>query len=201
MALLKFEILSYDSSLLSHLIMPTVDFYLVHETSLSNCYRTICRLIDKAYQQQRRVYVNSNSVEEAKVLDDLLWTFRDDSFIPHEICYANSPAPTVPVQIGHALIPTHHDDVLINLQSEIPDFFNQFQRVLEVVVNDDNAREISRKKFRFYRQHDCVLTSHDLTQSDLVQNIPNAQNTQSDLAQNIPNAQNDLTQNNSSTKI
>jgi len=141
---------------------PTVDFYLINIPTLTSSYRFVCQLIDKACQQKHQVYVHTNSAEEATTLDKLLWIFRDDSFLPHDILEKNMP-PTVPVQIGHAITPEHHHDILINITEETPAFFSQFKRILEVVPSDKAARELARKKFRFYRDKNCQVTSHELT--------------------------------------
>jgi DNA polymerase III subunit chi len=143
--------------------MALVDFYLIQETQINEAYRFICRLLDKAYQQKNRIYVHANSLDEAKTLDDLLWTFRDDGFIPHEI-YEGKPAssPLVLIQIGYKTAPANEQDILINLTETVPDFFPQFQRVLEIVPNNENAKKISRSKFRIYRGKNCELNTHAL---------------------------------------
>lgn len=145
--------------------MPNIDFYIINETALTESYRFICRVIDKAYQQKHQLYVHANNNLETKTLDDLLWTFRDDGFIPHDVLEKNTP-PTVPVQIGHTLTPEHHHDILLTLTDEIPTFYTQFKRVLEIVPNNDTARAIARKKFRFYRENNCELKIHDMTKAN-----------------------------------
>lgn len=142
--------------------MPNIDFYIVNEAPITACYRFACRLVDKAYQQKHQLYLHSNSMEEAKILDDLLWTFRDDGFIPHEILEKNIP-PTVPVQLGFDVTPQHQQDILLSLTPTVPEFFAQFNRILEIVPNDEASRNTARKKFRFYRENNCQLKIHDLT--------------------------------------
>lgn len=144
--------------------MPAIDFYIVTESSITECYRFICRLADKAYQHKHPVFILANSKEEAKILDDLLWTFRDDGFIPHDILEKNAPA-TVPVQIGYNITPEYHDNVLINLTTKIPDYFTQFKRVLEIVPSDEASKKVCRQKFKLYKENNCELKTHDLTKS------------------------------------
>lgn len=144
--------------------MTTVDFYLVTSPSITECYRFICQLVDKAYQQKHNVYIHVNSADEAKLLDNLLWTFRDDSFMPHNIIEENVP-PTVPIQLGYHLTPHYHSDILLNLTIDIPPFFSQFQRILEIVPSAPDARAISRKKYRSYRDHGCQIASHELNKT------------------------------------
>ncbi len=142
--------------------MPTIDFYLVSEPAVENCYSFICKLIDKAYQQQCSVYIHTNSTAETATLDDLLWIFRDDAFIPHSLAGPGSSPEKI--QIGNDTKPEKINDVLINLTSKVPAFFNQFQRVLEIVPQ--NQKEYGRKKFRVYRDQECEITTHDLTKSE-----------------------------------
>jgi len=139
--------------------MATIDFYLTQENTIDACYDLVCKLVDKAYQQKKSVYVAANSEQEAKILDDLLWIFRDDAFIPHSL-YQQSDAL---IQIGYDTTPKAFDDILINLTPTPPAFFTQFQRVLEIVPQ--SAKTSGRQKFRFYRDQACEITTHDLAKT------------------------------------
>ena len=63
--------------------MTRIDFYLPGAGARDNRFGLACRLADKAYHQGRRVYLHAASAEQARHLDRLLWTFRDQSFVPH----------------------------------------------------------------------------------------------------------------------
>lgn len=139
--------------------MTTIDFYLATEPDINACYNLVCKLVDKAYQQKKSVYIYANSTTEAKILDDLLWTFRDDAFIPHGLYQETDDN----IQIGHDVTPENFHDILLNLTPQPPQFFQQFQRVLEIVPQ--NAKETSRQKFRFYREKQCEITTHDLAKT------------------------------------
>ena len=141
--------------------MTRIDFYLLKEESLTARNRYACRIIDKAYQQAHQVYVQVNSTAEAQQLDDLLWTFRDTSFIPHHI-YGEACTITPPVQISTQSAPAQHQDILLNLTSRIADHFQQFQRVIEIIPNITAARDEARNTYRCYRDAGCELNLHDL---------------------------------------
>jgi len=142
--------------------MPKVDFYIITENSLETSLGFICRLLDKAYQQKHHIYVYMNNENEAKMLDDLLWTFRDDAFIPHSLSN-QSAAIKPPIIIGFNQAPAGPHDILINLTQDIPPFYRTFNRVIEIVFNEIKSKEICRKKFRSYKEADCELITHDLT--------------------------------------
>lgn len=142
---------------------PNVDFYLVKEADIANCYAFVCRLVDKAYQQKHRVYIHTNSAEEAKTLDDLLWTFRDISFIPHGLLEETTTLE--PVRLGYEKHPEAPYDILVNLTQAVPNFYNHYHRILEIVPQASAYKNSSRSKYKFYKDHSCELVTHDLTKT------------------------------------
>lgn len=143
--------------------LPKIDFYILNEVSLESAYAFVCRLIDKAYQQHHRIYLNTNSNEEANLLDDMLWTFRDTSFIPHARIGITVDHEVPPVQIGFDQHPHGQEDILVNITTTVPFFFNHFKRVIEIVPQDQKSKEYAREKYRTYKEKGCELITHDLT--------------------------------------
>jgi DNA polymerase-3 subunit chi len=58
--------------------------------------RTACDITQKAWSEGLHVYVLSSSAEEASRMDNLLWTFRQDSFVPHELWHGAGDAGATP---------------------------------------------------------------------------------------------------------
>ncbi len=142
--------------------MPQVDFYLLKQTAIEARYPFACRLLEKAYQHGHQLLVHTSSKEESTYFDNLLWTFSDASFIPHnQLDNAQEPRP--PLQISEGLAAQHHNDILLNLNNEIPAFFQQFKRVIEIVPADDAWRKQARNHFRHYREAGCEINTHDLS--------------------------------------
>ncbi|MFU8798005.1 MAG: DNA polymerase III subunit chi [Gammaproteobacteria bacterium] len=135
-----------------------VDFYLIPEPTMEARQLFACRLIDKAYRQGHRIYFYVLP-ESAQSVDDHLWTFKDTSFVPHSMDKNNN---TLPVLIGHTAPPAEWTDLLVNITPNIPDFFAQFQRIVEIVPNEPAWRERARQHYRQYRQKGCELESHEL---------------------------------------
>lgn len=141
--------------------MPSIDFYLINEGDSSSRLKFICRLVEKAYQQKHKVYLQASSQTESQQLDQLLWTYRDDSFIPHGI-YNHGQEPFPPVQIGHDLTPDDHRDILINLSDDVPNFYQQFSRILEIISNDPTQQAKARDRYRFYREKGFEIKTHKI---------------------------------------
>lgn len=138
--------------------MTKVDFYILANGSPEH---TACKLSEKAYKLGNRVYIHTESAQQSQHLDELLWTFREGSFVPHEQYQTNITCES-PVQIGCHDSPDTDCDVLINLAADVPLFFSRFLRVAELVGTDAVAKSQGRDRFRFYRDRGYPLETHDL---------------------------------------
>lgn len=138
-----------------------VDFYLLNSSEPQALYLVVCRLLEKAYQRGHRVFVYCESQKNAEYLDELLWTYKDDSFIPHNL-QGEGPEPPPPVQIGYGAEPRGFNDILLNMALSVPPFFSRFRRIMEVVAANDASKEISRTHYREYRSKQCDLHTHNI---------------------------------------
>lgn len=143
--------------------MPSirVDFYLLASNQNDARWLIACRLLEKAYAKGHKVYVLCNNQQDAELLDELLWTFKDDSFIPHNL-QGEGPEPPPPIQIGYGREPRGFNDILLNLANYIPDFYPKFKRIMEIVINEETDKEQSRAHYRDYRAKGCELHTHQI---------------------------------------
>lgn len=140
--------------------MTRIDFYVLPGEDARTRLVTACRVIEKAWLRGLRVHVHTESPALAQHLDDLLWTFRDGSFIPHAI-EPQEPAQ-FPVTVGHGWEPPIECNVLVNLAPKTPRFFAHFERVAEVVNQDPAIRSAGRERYRFYRDRGYELHHHEV---------------------------------------
>ena len=129
---------------------PRIDFYVLPGQESKGRLLLACRLAEKAYGLGHRVYLHAASPEQARQLDDLLWTFRQGSFVPHTLC-PPVEGDASPVSIGSDETPAAAAEVLINLSDTVPAFFEHYQRVAELVDQQPSVLTKSRERFRFYR--------------------------------------------------
>lgn len=140
--------------------MTRVDFYVLSAGQAEAKERTACRLVEKAWRKSLSVFIHTGSPEHAKALDDLLWVYRQDSFVPH--CLEAQSAGDEAVLIGEGTQPKRGSDVLVNLSDTVPPFFAKFERVVEIVGSAAEQRHAARERYRVYREQDCELQSHTL---------------------------------------
>lgn len=139
--------------------MTQVDFYIVPGDSPEDRLRFACRLTDKAYRLGNRVFIHTESAEQTRLLDDLLWTFQQNSFVPHGLY---QDAADTPVLLGHDAEPDASSQVLINLAAEVPLFFSRFERVAELVNEDAGTRRAGRSRYGFYKERGYPLRTHEI---------------------------------------
>ena len=152
--------------------MTKIDFYIAGSENASdaNSHRLIaCRIIEKAYRKNLSVYVHTDNEQDAADIDELLWSFRANSFIPHEMDNdaeeknTDSAATLAPaVLISCSGNPRQHSDVLVNLSNQRPEFYGRFLRLAEIVSADDQSKTKSRERYKYFRDRGYPLNVHQL---------------------------------------
>ncbi len=145
--------------------MPRVDFYVINNHVADGKLRFACRLVQKIYTLGKSTYIHAASEEQARQLDDLMWTFDQSSFLPHQRqAAADGIEAQAPVVIGHEPPPQiGAGDVLISLLEHVPDYADRFERVAELVDNEPRDKQSARERFRYYRERGFELETHQVT--------------------------------------
>jgi DNA polymerase-3 subunit chi len=122
------------------------------------------RVAAKACGQGKQVMIYAPDAAVAEAIDRLLWTTPALGFVPH--CRDSEPlAAETPVLIGANVDALKRADVMINLHAEQPPAFARFERLVEIVGQDEAGRERGRERYRFYQARGYALKTHDLRQS------------------------------------
>ncbi len=139
--------------------MSQVDFYVLERVDEHARNTLACKLAEKAWRLENSIHIHTMSQAEAEHLDELLWTFRDGSFVPHELVGGDTNAP---ITIGFGDVAVEARDLLITLCDDIPSFAESFPRVAELVTSDENCRDKSRKRYAIYRDRGHTLETHKI---------------------------------------
>jgi DNA polymerase-3 subunit chi len=138
---------------------PRIDFYVLPGTEDRARLVYACRLVEKAYLQDCTVHVHAASPADAERFDELLWTYADRSFVPHELADGAAPRSS-PVTIGSG--EPRDADLLVNLAAEPPAFYDRYARVAEFVDAEPSRREQGRRRFAWYRERGHLPETHKL---------------------------------------
>ena len=137
--------------------MTSIDFYFNSADKL----QVACRLAGKAMAQGKRLLIYAPQADSAQRIDRMLWTWQATGFVPH--CAAHDPLTSeTPVLIASAADAHAACDVLLNLSGEPPPAIECYDRLLELVAQDDEDRRAARERYRFYRERGFRIADHDL---------------------------------------
>jgi DNA polymerase-3 subunit chi len=154
-----------------------VDFYVLKSSTPIKRWTFACRLTEKAYLRDLKVVLYGETPAEVEAMDELLWTFSERSFVPHEIVRgrpagadAAGSAPTgdaaagsaPAVQITQELDAVPSADLLVNLAARIPERLDRFARIAEIIDADDQRRRLGRERFKAYREMKLSVETHQL---------------------------------------
>lgn len=137
--------------------MTRVDFYF----NAPSKYAVALKLVIKATGAGARVLVYSRNSQVCRDIDAYFWEASPFSFVPHVSCQ-HPLAVKSPIIIGEDAGQLIERNVLINLDGGIPADCARFERVLEIVSENPEDRELSRSRYRYYKDNGFVLQTHDL---------------------------------------
>ena len=142
--------------------MQRVDFYVSEDAGADVRLRLACRIAEKAYLAKQQIVVLLDDPEALRRFDELLWTFGDGSFVPHDAVGAEGAACEAPVALTTGPLPSGHTDVLLSLAGSVPPFFDKFGRVAEFLDARPEVRAAGRERYKFYRGKSLEPQTHNV---------------------------------------
>ncbi len=137
--------------------MTRIDFYQLNPAR-HRYDQVVCQLCQKAYDSDQLTLLLTHDPQQSRLLDQKLWTFRDDSFLPHD--NEQSACPVTPILIHDNPDPRGDRQLLINLSASVPPYFAQFERVIELVTEDN--RQQARAHYSYYKERGYPLNHVNL---------------------------------------
>ncbi|MDP3977507.1 MAG: DNA polymerase III subunit chi [Pseudomonas sp.] len=129
--------------------MPRIEFYVLSSAAPADRLRAACQLAMKAWRHGLPVFLRGCDSAQCTALDELLWHFKAEAFVPHNL---HQDDPQAPVVIGLDEQPNTRQGVLINLNPSLSPFVEHFSRVIEIVNQEPDLLTACRDNFRSYRQ-------------------------------------------------
>ena len=137
--------------------MTRIDFYQLNPAQHA-WDQVVCRLCQKAWDSRQFTLLLTQNEEQSRHLDQKLWTFADDSFVPHDS--AEEPGFVTPILIHDQSDPAGDRQLLINLSASVPSWFAQFERVIELVTEDNKLQ--ARANYSYYKERGYPLNHVNL---------------------------------------
>jgi DNA polymerase-3 subunit chi len=140
-----------------------VDFYVLQTAEPRARLLLGCRLVEKAYLAGQRVFVWLEDTASLAAFDELLWTFADRSFVPHENARETPQWEECPVLLGCQNVAATGYDLLLNLGGEPPAAsLEQVPRIIEILDAEPARRQAARERYRRYRERGVNPQTHHI---------------------------------------
>lgn len=126
-----------------------VEFYVLPSSQPAGRLKMACQLAAKAWRAGLPVFLRGTDAAQCAELDELLWRFKGETFIPHNLYQEQ---PDAPVVIGIDQPPITAQGLLINLSPTLSEGCEHFSRIIEIVNQQPEQLTLARDNFRLYRQ-------------------------------------------------
>ena len=141
--------------------MPRADFYLIDKPRFrEQPLLLVCELAKRGYAANLSILVLARDAAQAEAIDDLLWSFDPDEYLPHQIAGMDEGDDDTPILIATPDMDIPARPMLINLRDGAPN--GSFDRVLEVVPADPAARAPLRERWKHYQSLGFEVNKHDM---------------------------------------
>ena len=122
--------------------------------------RAVCKVCQQYFEEGHRVFILTNDDVQSRNLDTMLWTYRQESFIPHEIIDESTYSVDVPVVLS-----THEsnrfDSQILIIAKDVSEqdihFYRSFNTIIDFADKwDEILLTKSRQRYKFF--HDLGFT-------------------------------------------
>ena len=135
--------------------MAKISFYLF-EKSPERQVESTCRLCRKIMRKSARIWILCEDLTLQKEIDERLWSFDPSSFLAHGVDQS-----TAPICIS-ANLPDATDWIIFNFNNHALEHAEQFSHIIEIVENNESAKQVGREKFKAYRRLGFSPETHKL---------------------------------------
>lgn len=140
--------------------MPTeVRFYV----NLADRQGYACRTLRKAQSLGSQVVVTGEP-QALRALDQALWTFSAHDFVPHAVLGAAEPSVLArsPIVLAAHPLDAPQRGLLVNLGGPVPEGFEAFERLFELLSDDPADLHEGRERWKFYKSRGLTVEKHDV---------------------------------------
>jgi len=139
-------------------LKSVANFYSIEESH--DIHLCICKFVKYLFKKDESIIIIDNN-HELEELDRLLWSFEQNSFLPHKIyndgAMIDTPIILLSIQNLDKLkifnkytsIINNYDNALLMLEEDI--------KIYEFVDSNESNKSISRKKFLEYKENNFTL--------------------------------------------
>lgn len=106
----------------------------------------------KKWRSGKTILITCDDKYQAKKIDELLWTFDKNTFLPHNLFTNNIRHTPVIIYWPEFYSKNITKDILINLMKKNMDFFFNFNEIIDFVPFSENLKKLARNRYLSYKR-------------------------------------------------
>ena len=145
--------------------MQKINFYILESKEPKAYFQFVCKLSEKLYKLGMSIHIHSKDKGIIGELDQWLWNFKVESFLPHRVLQKEHASKAKPkdILISSELSALPEADTLINLSKQPPECLEKYQRLVEVIPNTPSALKAARLRYKHYQNSGFLIKIHDFS--------------------------------------
>lgn len=136
------------------------DFYILPGSDEDSRYQFLNKLMIRVLSAGHKVYIHTDSEAQAQLVADRLWQAPAEMFLPNQL-----PEESLHAPISLGWLSNHlpsEPDLLVNLSQVTPDKTYDFNRISEIIIQDETVLAITRQRFKDYKTANIEAKMHDM---------------------------------------
>lgn len=134
--------------------MTLVRFYVLKTDESAKRLDFLCRLAEKAQQQEAKMHILCADDSMAHDLDRRLWDFKDTAFLPH--CFEGEGEADILLSVFPNRVQSA--SVFVNLSYELQiDIPQKCEKIFELVTQEALVLQSTRARYKLYKEYNFPI--------------------------------------------
>ena len=122
--------------------------------------QTVCDLAEKCYLNNQRIVIYTKRREECNLIDSLLWTWKQQSFVPHKCLDNLSKSENESIILTTNIDSAADYDTLLLVDPLPLETISKFSMVIDFAEKyDSQGIELSRKRYKLYKDQNYKINT------------------------------------------
>lgn len=128
-------------------------FYLLPQNNQqkNNIEQLICNLTITQWRSGKTVLIACEDKSQAEKIDELLWIFDKNTFVPHDLLKKNIHYTPIVIYWPQCYYKNVSKNVLINLMKKNMNFFFNFHEIIDFIPISETLKKFARNRYKSYK--------------------------------------------------
>lgn len=143
--------------------MTHIGFYQVRDPMPSTTDKTLAHLLEKVCSAGHKVLVVCPNTQRAERIDEMLWTYKDESFLPHGLAHDNVAPEKQPILITTTPENQNGANILVMVSGAQGGAIADYEKAIDIFEGHENQVTKARERWKLYKDAGFELSYFEHT--------------------------------------